>query len=332
MPQLPLVTIVVVPRDRFFFTQESLESILKHTDYPYQLVYVDAGSPQHIRKYLQIKSAEEQFELIRSNHYLAPNRARNLGLRRVKTKYTVFVDNDVVVSPGWLKTMVDCAQETGCAAVCPLTCQDKPLHEDIHYAGGEASIEEVEKGDVTERRLVEKMYLQDKKVSQVRDELRRAAMGFTEFHCFLVRTDVFKKIGEFDEAMTCTKEHIDFSLKVKDVGEKIYFEPQSLVTFLTHFSSPSLESWDVPYFMLRWSDAWEYGSLKRLSAKWKLTENSYFKNRYKNLGWRRKETIVKPLIRKIPSHQLGRLAEKILSLLEKKFNRCLTSYYALRYR
>ncbi|MBL8012271.1 MAG: glycosyltransferase [Candidatus Omnitrophica bacterium] len=331
MSQLPLVTIVVVPRDRFYFTQESLESLLEHTDYPYHLVYVDAGSPQHIRNYLQKKSAENQFELIRSNHYLSPNRARNLGLSRVKTKYVVFLDNDVVVSPGWLTAMVDCVNETGCAAVCPLTCQDTPIHEHIHYAGGEASIEEVQKAGVTERRLVEKMYLQDKKVTQVRDQLRRVSIGFTEFHCFLVRTDVCNKVGGFDEAMTCTKEHIDFSLRVKDAGESIYFEPKSLVTFLTHFSSPALASWDVPFYMLRWSDAWEYGSLKHLSAKWRLTENSYFKDRYKNLGWRRKETIVKPLVRKIPFHYVGRVAEKILCVLEKQFNRCLTSYYSWRY-
>lgn len=332
MSQLPSVTIVVVPRDRFYFTQESLESIFEHTDYPYHLVYVDAGSPKHIRKYLQQRSVEKQFELIRSDHYLTPNRARNLGLKRVKTDYVAFVDNDVVVSPGWLKAMIDCAQETGCAVVCPVTCQDKPIHEDIHYAGGEASIQEAEQDGVTERRLIEKMYLQDKKLPQVRDHLRRASMGFTEFHCFLVRAEIFKKTGQFDEAMTCTKEHIDFSLSVKAAGGSIYFEPKSVVTFLTHFSSPPLESWDVPYYMLRWSDAWEYGSLKHLSAKWKLTENSYFKDRYKNLGWRRKETIIRPFIKKIPSYKLGRWVEKILVPVEKKFNRWMTSYYTWRYR
>lgn len=47
------ITIIVVPRERFSYTQQSLESIYTHTHLPFELVYVDAGSPKHIYKYLQ---------------------------------------------------------------------------------------------------------------------------------------------------------------------------------------------------------------------------------------------------------------------------------------
>jgi len=36
----PNVTVIVVPRERFSCTQESLESILKFTTIPYELIYV----------------------------------------------------------------------------------------------------------------------------------------------------------------------------------------------------------------------------------------------------------------------------------------------------
>lgn len=108
----PQVTIVVVPRERFSCTRESLESIYEHTKFPFKLVYVDGNSPAKVRRYLEEQAQAKGFQLIRTDYYLSPNHARNIGLSHVDTKYAVFFDNDVVVSPGWLEALVQCAQET----------------------------------------------------------------------------------------------------------------------------------------------------------------------------------------------------------------------------
>ena len=65
----PLVTIVVVPRERFSYTRESLSSIYQNTEFPFELVYVDGNSPAPIQKYLQEQSAQHQFELISTDYY-----------------------------------------------------------------------------------------------------------------------------------------------------------------------------------------------------------------------------------------------------------------------
>jgi glycosyltransferase involved in cell wall biosynthesis len=96
------VTIVVVPRERFSCTQASLESIYTHTTYPFKLTYVDGNSPQPIRHYLETMAEKHDFQLLRTPYYLAPNHARNLGLKSVDTEYVVFLDNDVIVTPNWL--------------------------------------------------------------------------------------------------------------------------------------------------------------------------------------------------------------------------------------
>lgn len=164
----PNVTIVVVPRERFSCTQESLESILKFTTIPYELVYVDGGSPVHIRKYIEDQAKINHFEVIRKNFYLSPNQARNIGLREVKTKYLVFYDNDVVVTKGWLKAMVDCADQTNAEVVTPLTCQKLPIHEEIHCTGGVADIREKEVDGVKKRFFVDQIHNQGKKVKDIR--------------------------------------------------------------------------------------------------------------------------------------------------------------------
>src|SRR5438445_12790064 len=101
------VTIVVSPRERYSFAQRSLESSYDQTPEPFELVYVDVDSPSRIKRYLETKAVEKGFRLIRSSTYLTPNEARNLALREVNTRYVVFIDNDVLVSSGWLKPLVD---------------------------------------------------------------------------------------------------------------------------------------------------------------------------------------------------------------------------------
>lgn len=43
----------MVRRERFSFTQTSLESVLANTPQPYKLTYADGGSPAAIRDYLR---------------------------------------------------------------------------------------------------------------------------------------------------------------------------------------------------------------------------------------------------------------------------------------
>ena len=152
------VTIVVVPRDHFSHTRESLESIYTNTDIPFALKYVDGGSPGHVARYLRRQSEERGFELIRTDHYLPPNRARNIGAAGVEMRYIVFIDNDVVVAPGWLGPLVDCAERSGAAIVGPMNYERRPLHTIVHFAGGEARIETTEVDGRSERHVVDKNF------------------------------------------------------------------------------------------------------------------------------------------------------------------------------
>jgi GT2 family glycosyltransferase len=312
------VTLVVVPRERFSCVRRSLESIYQHTETPFNLVYVDGNSPTQVKQYLEEQSQAKNFHLVRTDYYLSPNQARNLGLAYVKTKYVVFVDNDVIVSPGWLSSLLNCAEETNAAVVGPLMCQYEPIHEIVHFAGGEAHI----RLDKTGRRhLREKMYKQGKQVAEVRPQLQRTQTELAEFHCVLVRTEIFDRIGQLDEAMLNTKEHLDFCMTVRQSGSTVYFEPDSIVTYVP---GPPLELSDLHYYMLRWSDAWTLGSLNRLRDKWDLSEDGYFKTKYKRLNWRRYGTVIEPFVRWLTLGIGNRFLTRAFAKVEHSVNRYLT--------
>ena len=317
----PQVTIVAVPRERFSCTQQSLESIYEHTKIPFKLVYVDGNSPAKTKAYLQEQALQKNFKLIRTECYLYPNQARNIGLKQVDTKYVVFIDNDVIVTSGWLTNLVDCAETTEAAIVGPLMCQYEPLHEIVHFAGGESHIFVDKKG---RRRLREKMYLQGKRVADVRSQLQRTETELAEFHCVLVRRDIFDRVGILDEAFLNTKEHLDFCMTVREAGEKVYFEPDCVVTYLP---GPPLESADLHYYMLRWSNAWQIGSLKRMLEKWNLAEDAYFTTKYKRLCWRRYGTIIEPLARRLTFGIATDFTARAIATIDNGVNRVLTNLH-----
>jgi GT2 family glycosyltransferase len=323
----PDVTLVVVPRERFSYSRQSLESIYQHTEYPFELIYVDGNSPRHIQKHLEIQAEAQNFKLIRSEHYLSPNQARNIGLKYVQTKYLVFVDNDIHVSDGWLEKLIKCAEETNAALVCPLVCIGKKLHSKVHLAGGEARIFLELKNDKIRRKVHEKHYYVNRPVVEIKDKLYRKECEFAEFHCLLVRTDIFHQINSLDEKLLSTREHIDFSMTVTNLGEKIYCEPNSVVTYVP---DSGFELSDLPYFMLRWSDAWEVASLEHFMEKWDLTKkDKYFKKRYSRLGQRRHQAFLRPLVRQLSFGGYYTWLEKFLVAVERKLNNFVSQKYSL---
>lgn len=315
------VTIVVVPRDHFSDARESIDSIIENTKIPYSLVYVDGHSPPAVAAYVQRQCSTHGFLLIRKDHYLLPNHARNLGAREVNSPYIVFIDNDVIVAPGWLEPLVACAEITGAAVVGPANYERRPLHTIVHFAGGQAHIETQDVNGSSERHLVDKIF---KKVPD-EDTITEVA----EFHCMLVRRDVFEEVGGLDEQMLSTRENIDFCMEIRNRGHEVYLVPSSKITYL-----PPLHMTlsDMPYFALRWSDTFDLHSFHRLRDKWNLAEDGYFARQYRNLGWRRKGLILKgKLLRRVPSWKLRLAATSVIWPLEKRLNRWLSARYAKRY-
>jgi GT2 family glycosyltransferase len=316
------VTIVVVPRDHFSDTRDSLESLYEFTRPACPLVYVDGGSPARIASYLREQATARDFKLVRYNHYLTPNQARNIGAALVTTRYLVFVDNDVVVAPGWLAPLVDCADATGAAIVGPLNFEQRPLFETVHFAGGDARIVVTKEGGRELCRLVDRIHKKDIPASHEPTEV-------AEFHCMLVRTGVFRRLGGLDENMLSTRENIDFCLAVQQAGEKIILEPRSRITYLPPHP---LQMSDVPYFALRWSDLWDLSSFHYLRDKWNLDEDEYFRRQYRNLGWRRREIMMRGgVLRWLRSVRLRAAAERMLRPLERRVNAAIATRHAKRH-
>ena len=312
------VTIVFVPREVFSTTRASLERLLECTEGSCELIVVDGNYPAGVREYLEEAALKHDFTLIRTDVWVTPNQARNIGLQHVHTPYVLFIDNDAMVTAGWLEPLLECAKETGAWAVLPLYFEHLPEQSRLHMAGGTAQIGQDEDGS---RYYRERHHLAHKLLSEVEQPIERHETGLLEFHTVLLSMEMFDQFGPLDEGLMSQVEHADVSLLIDQEGHKIVLEPASRMTYVP---PRKLESSDRDFFELRWSEAWVMETKKRFVEKWSLSPEHreldaavHWVRHHRRYGFRFRQ-----LLSKIVGHRLSNSIQYyLLSGLEAQWNR-----------
>jgi hypothetical protein len=98
--------------------------------------------------------------------------------------------------------------------------------------------------------------------------IARTPTELLEFHCLLVRTEIFRSLGRLDQRLLSVHEHVDLCLNVRSAGLSVYLEPAAVVRY--SFEGPIRAS-DLPYIALRWSDDWTARTLADFRQKWALS-------------------------------------------------------------
>ena len=260
-----LATVAIIPRDSFSMTSQVVERVLECAKGPLNLVAVDCCMPRDVRRNLETKSRQAGFTLLRANRYATPNQMRNAVLTHVKTKYVVYVDNDVLVTKGWLEALVKCAEETQAWIVGPLICERLPEATYVHGYDGEM---EIRKPDQASRVYHDLHFNAHVPLKDVQHSLKRQETQVVEFHAMLVAMEAIEKLGTFDAELANMYEYADMCLMVRNAGQRVMLEPTSIVTY---FPPTRLDRQDRYFFELRWGEAWTELSKKRLSQKYDVT-------------------------------------------------------------
>ncbi len=263
-PSDPLATVVVVPHERFGGSAASLESLYANTPEAFRLVYIDGGSPRDVRTALECESKRRGFELIRVNHLLLANEARNLGLQRVGTRYAAFVDNDLRFTPGWLGALVDAAERSGAWLVGSLMLEGSGEAPMVRVIADETRLDLDEHG---QRRLAIERSAGLWPLSVAREKMGAGWVDRLESRAVLVRTDRLREIGGWDEGLLGEHELLDLCLRVRVAGGQVRLEAGSVVA---PAAPAPLRRTDRPLFLLRWGDDGVRRSGERFDGKFAL--------------------------------------------------------------
>jgi GT2 family glycosyltransferase len=266
--QQPKVTLIVTQRERFCLSKTSLDSILADLSYPFELIYVDSGSPSYVREYLQKQASQHEFmKLIHRDRYLKVNEARNLGLSLVESAdYVVFLDNDVTVEKGWLKLLVECAEEEGASIVAPLVLEGDPqLSEKIVHIAG-VMLRPRKRPSGKESWEIRNLLHHSKMPNR---QWQRTPVDVVEFHCTLIRRSLLEQVT-LDEDIECLSDYMDLCLQARAVGAKIWLEARAAVTFLNPLLVSGFDRDDLLFHQYRWSERAVRDTMTHAHKKWGL--------------------------------------------------------------
>ncbi|WP_009959198.1 glycosyltransferase family 2 protein [Verrucomicrobium spinosum] len=258
---LPHVTIIITQRDTYALSVTSLENVLRHTPCPVNLIYVDGGSPPKVQNALRRLSTHWGFQLLREDRILAPNEAKCMALPFIKTEFAAFLDNDVLVHPGWLQALIAAAEETGAGAVAPLYLEKMGPVEKLHMLGGQCRI--LEGGG--HRKIV--VSHDQRKGDPPSTTGGRWRTEHIEMHALLVRNSLLQRLPLFDPQIPSIPENADFCLTLLAAGEAIWIEPKARVTVLL---PEVVHKEDIAFYLTRWSDDWIQRGINRFIGKWRL--------------------------------------------------------------
>jgi len=133
-------------REKYSTTLQSIQSLKANTpDDLYDFIIVDCGIPEDL----------SEIETIVTSDTTNPQLNRIKASKLVQTKYTIFLDNDIMFEPNWLQNLLQCAEETNAGIVGPAYLWNK---DKIHMYGGTITIKDdgsfYEKHDLVKRKLL----------------------------------------------------------------------------------------------------------------------------------------------------------------------------------
>ena len=101
------VSAVITCWNELKYTKLCVESFLRHTRYPHEIVFVDNGSVDGTREYLDdLAAAHDHVVVIHNDRNLGFPRACNQGIEASSGAYVCLLNNDVEFAPGWLERLV----------------------------------------------------------------------------------------------------------------------------------------------------------------------------------------------------------------------------------
>ncbi len=240
-----LVSIVTLSWNAPQYTKIALESIRTHTSEPYEVIVVDNGSgPETVSMLREID--DPHVRVIYNERNRGFGGGNNDGIAVARGEFVVVLNNDVVVTDGWLDSLLDPFDRIPSVGVtAPRT--NKIVGDQQVVDASYADIEGMHAYAARRRRsYARRGYLTDR------------AIGF----CLCIDRRVIEEIGGFDERFEMGNfEDDDFSVRVRAAGYEIYVCEDS---FIHHFGSRSFVANDVDYASTmrenwsRFAEKWGY--------------------------------------------------------------------------
>lgn len=224
----PLVSIIILNLDKPEMTVDCLNNIWKNTlGIPYEVIVVDNGSTTQNQEKLAAYAGPHTLIRLTVNRFFGEG--NNIGAEQAKGEYLLFLNNDVMVTNGWLPPLVRIFEQHPDAG----SCGPKFI-----YPTGELQ----EAGALLDEDGFSVQIGKFQSPDQPRFN-RKRVVDYVSAATVLLRRSDFQTVLGFDfRYEPAYYEDCDLCLKVGTLGKKTYYQPASQVIHLENATASDMST------------------------------------------------------------------------------------------
>ena len=240
----PQVSIILPAYNNVALTRGCLESLARtDSSITHEIIVINNGSTDGTADFLR----EHQTTYPIRNLTFHPNvgfaHASNQGALAARGQHLIFLNNDTLVTPGWMEALVQAGRlpQTGVVGAKLLYHDGRIQHAGVGFINGVPDHPyRYAAADAPE-------------VNQFRE------LDMVTGACFLVRAELFRQLAGFDETYRQGAEDVDLCLRARAAGWKVVYEPKAVIY---HLEGQSLGRFDhvnenLRLFFKRWSSSFD---------------------------------------------------------------------------
>ena len=213
----PKVSIVIPNKDEKETLKKCLESIWQKTTYSnYEIILVENNSTtREIRDYYQELDGKNGVRVVYWDKEFNYSAINNFGISYAKGEYILCLNNDItVISPEWMEELLANCQRPEVGIVgARLYYPDNTIQHAGIVLGMGGCAGSLFVGLARSRGG----YLHKAALQQDLSAVTAA--------CFMVKKEVFEKVGGFEEKLAVAFNDVDFCLKVRHAGYLVVYDP-----------------------------------------------------------------------------------------------------------
>lgn len=219
-----LVSIIAVNYSGKNFLESFYDSLsnINKDGFSYEIIVVDNLSKDNSVNFVETNFPKIKIIENNINNYA---KAINLGIKNAKGQYIAVLNGNTVVEKNWLKGLMDVIDQDEKIGVV----QSKILFSDKEKIKS-AGVEEIEDSYFND------IGFGERDVGKY-DEIRE--LDYFASDSILLKRKCSDAVGEFDEDFLMCMEDVDYSIRCKDLGWKIFYSPNSVVYNKYHSTTSS---------------------------------------------------------------------------------------------